>query len=543
MGLLLLPVIALTMAMVVCSSTPATNPGAGTQSQNGGGGPATAVDIVTYHNDTARTGQNLNETVLTPDNVTAAGFGKIAFLGADGSVDGEPLYLTGVSIGGQSHNVVFAATEHDSVYAFDADSGTQLWNVSLLGANETPSDDRGCYQITPEIGVTSTPVIDRARGPNGAIYLVAMSKDASGNYHQRLHALDIASGAELFGGPVEVRASYPGSGANSSGGSIVFDPQQYAERAGLLLLQGVLYTAWTSHCDQGLYTGWLIGYDAGTLAQTKVLNLTPNGSEGSVWMSGAGLAADSAGNIYFLDANGTFDTTLNAGGFPVNGDFGNAFLKIAASSALAVADYFSPYNTVQESNADEDLGAGGALVLPDLQDASGRTRHLALGAGKDGNIYVVDRDAMGKFDSGANHIYQELSGALGGQVFSMPAYFNQTVYFGAVGDRLKAFPVRSALLGSSPASQTGNSFVYPGATPSVSANGASNGIVWAVENANPAVLHAYDASNLSRELYNSNQSGARDNFGPGNKFITPAIANGKVFVGTGTGVAVFGLLK
>lgn len=536
--------------MLGCSSPPASNPGTGTLPAGGGGtppqnsgSPATAVDVVTYHNDTGRTGQNLNETVLTPGNVTAAAFGKIAFLAADGKVDAEPLYLSSLKIGGQSHNVVFAATEHASVYAFDADSGAQLWKVFLLAANETPSDDHGCGQISPEIGVTSTPVIDRGRGPNGVIYLVGMSKDPAGNYHQRLHALDLTSGAELFGGPVEIRATYPGSGANSSGGNVIFDPGQYAERAGLLLLGGALYTGWTSHCDQGPYTGWLIGYDAGTLAQTKVLNLTPNGSEGSIWMSGGGLAADSSGNIYFLDANGTFDTTLNSNGFPANGDFGNAFLKITASGPLAVADYFASSNTVQESNADEDLGSGGAIVLPDLQDASGRVRHLALGAGKDARIYMADRDAMGKFDPAADHIYQEISGALAGEVFSTPAYFNQTVYYGAVGDHIKAFKIQNALLPQSPSSQTGSSFGYPGATPSVSANGTSNGIVWAVENANPAVLHAYDASDLSHELYNSNQSGSRDNFGPGNKFITPTIANGKVFVGTGTGVAVFGLLK
>lgn len=535
--------IMLILGTVQCNSPSATNPGPVSPTPSGGGAPATAVDVVTYHNDTARTGQNLNESVLTPGNVTAAGFGKIAVLAADGKVDAEPLYLSSLTIAGQSHNVVFAATEHGSVYAFDADSGAQLWKVSLLGANETPSDDHGCSQISPEIGVTSTPVIDRGRGPNGAIYVVAMSKDAAGNYHQRLHALDLTSGAELLGGPAEIRATYPGNGANSSGGSVIFDPGQYAERVGLLLLGNVIYTGWTSHCDIQPYTGWLIGYDAGTLAQTKVLNLTPNGSEGSIWMSGGGLAADSSLNIYFLDANGTFDTTLNPGGFPANGDFGNAFLKIAASGPLAVADYFASSNTVQESNADEDLGSGGAMVLPDLQDASGRVRRLAIGAGKDANLYVADRDAMGKFDPAADHIYQEISGALAGQVFSTPAYFNQTVYYGAVGDHIKAFRIQNALLPQSPSGQTPNSFGYPGATPSISANGSANAILWAVENANPAVLHAYDASNLSRELYNSNQSGSRDSFGPGNKFITPTIANGKVFVGTGTGVAVFGLLK
>jgi outer membrane protein assembly factor BamB len=501
-----------------------------------------AVDVVTYHNDIARTGQNLNETVLTLANVNAGDFGKIAFLPVDGKVDGQPLYLSHLKVADRSHNVVFAATEHDSVFAFDADSGEQLWRVSLLSPGETPSDDHGCGQITPEIGVTSTPVIDRWRGADGVIYLVAMSKDESGNYHQRLHALDITTGAELFGAPVEIQATYPGNGANSFSGDVVFDPKQYAERVGLLLLNGVVYTGWTSHCDISPYTGWLIGYDAAALTQKGVLNLTPNGSEGSIWMSGAGLAADRRSNIYFLDANGTFDTTLDADGFPVNGDYGNGFLKISTSGHLAVADYFNPYNTVQESNADEDLGSGGALVLPDLKDAFGRVRHLAVGAGKDSNIYVVDRDAMGKFDANRNHNYQEISGAFTGGVFSMPAYFKHTVYYGAVEDRIKAFKIHEALLATSPTSQTGNIFGYPGATPSISAHGSLNGIVWAVGNGDTAVLHAYDAADLSQELYSSSQAGTRDNFGPGNKFITPTIADGKVFVGTTNGIAVFGLL-
>ena len=344
-------------------------------------------------------------------------------------------------------------------------------------------------------------------------------------------------------GPEEIQATYPGAGDNSSGGNVIFAPGQYAERAGLLLMNGAIYTSYTSHCDQRPYTGWLIAYDANTLAQTSVLNLTPNGNEGSIWMSGTAPAADSLGNIFFLDANGTFDTTLDANGFPNRGDFGNAFMKVStAAGKLAPADYFAVHNTVAESDADEDLGSGGAILLPDLSDASGQVHHLAVGAGKDSNIYVVNRDSMGKFNQGADNIYQEIHGALAGQVFSMPAYFNGTVYYGAVGDKIKAFSISNALLPTKPTQQTSTTFAYPGATPGISANGASNAILWAVENSNPAVLHAYDATNLATELYNSKQSGARDNFGPGNKFITPMIVNGKVFVGTPNGVAVFGLL-
>ncbi len=501
-------------------------------------------NVLTYHNDIARTGQNLSESILTTSNVVSATFGKLGFYPVDGLVDAQPLYASALAVPNNgTHNVLIIATEHASVYALDADSGATLWQVTMLKAGETTSDDRGCSQITPEIGVTSTPVIDRTQGPNGTVYVTAMSKDGSGNYHQRLHALDLALGTELFSGPVDIQATYPGTGDNSNGSSVVFDPGQYAERSALLLLNGVIYTGWTSHCDIRPYTGWIMGYSESTLAQTSVLNVTPNGNEGSIWMAGAGLAADSSGNIYFLDANGDFDTTLNASGFPTDGDYGNAFMKLSTSgNQLAVADYFEMDNGVGESDSDTDLGSGGTIVLPDMSDGSGHTLHLAVGAGKDSNLYLVNRDSMGKFSSNNSTIYQELDGALPGGVWAMPAYFNTTVYYGSVGSPIQAFTFTNAKLSTSATAQTANSFGYPGATPSISANGASNGIVWAVENSSPAVLHAYSATNLS-ELYNSNQAtGGRDQFGAGNKFITPTIVNGKVFVGTPNGVAVFGLL-
>jgi hypothetical protein len=505
-------------------------------------GPSTS-DVLTYHNDAARTGQNLTETALTTNNVTSAKFGKLGFYPVDGLVDAEPLYASQVAVPNSgTHNVLLVATEHGSVYAFDADSGATLWHVSTPKSGETTSDDHGCGQVTPEIGVTSTPVIDRTSGPHGAIYVVAMSKDGSGNYHQRLHALDLALGTELFSGPVDIQATYPGTGDNTNGTNVVFDPGQYKERAALLLLNGVIYAGWASHCDYRPYTGWIMGYSESTLAQTSVLNVTPNGSEGAIWMAGAGLAADNSGNIYFLDANGDFDTNLNANGFPSDGDYGNAFMKVSTSGGLAVADYFEMDNEASENGSDTDLGSGGTIVLPDLNDGSGNTMHLAVGAGKDSNLYVVNRDAMGKFSSNNTTIYQELAGALPGGVWAMPAYFNNVVYYGSVGSPIQAFTITNAKLSTSATAQTPTSFGYPGATPSVSANGTSNGIVWAVENKNPAVLHAYNATNLN-ELYNSNQaSGGRDQFGAGNKYITPMIANGKVFVGTTNGVAVFGLL-
>jgi Immunoglobulin I-set domain len=498
------------------------------------------INVLTYHNDLARTGQNLSETNLTLGNVNSMTFGKLGNLVVDAAVDAEPLYVSNLVVAGSAHNVVYIPTENDSVYAFDADTFAQLWKVSMLGPNETASDNRGCYQVSPIIGITSTPVIDPTAGPHGEIFLVAMSLDNGGNYYQRVHALDLSTGGEISGSPIAVQASYP-----TISGTTTFDPKKYKERAALLLLNGVIYTTWASHCDSGPYTGWVIGYNETSLQQTSVLDLTPNGSEGAIWMAGDGPAADSSGNIYFLDANGTFDDTLDSNSFPEHGDFGNSFIKIStAITGPSVADYFTMYNTDAESDVDRDLGSGGEVLLPDLQDTLGNTWHLAVGAGKDGHIYVVNRDQMGKFNTNNDSgIYQEIgSSGLGGAVFSTPAYFNNIVYYGAVGDRLRAFSILNAKLNSPSSSQSAASFAYPGTTPSISANGSSNGIVWAVENNNGGVLHAYDATNLSTELYNSNQAAnGRDNFAD-NKFITPMIANGKVFVGTPNSVVIFGLL-
>jgi hypothetical protein len=502
-----------------------------------------SVDVVTYHYDNGRSGENLNETTLTPANVNSATFGKKGEFTVDGKVDAQPLYLSQVTVAGQKKNVLYVATEHGSVYAFDADSingttATFLWKTSTLGTGESTSDNRGCGQVSPEIGITATPVIDRARN---AIYVVAMSKNSSGTYFQRLHALNLSTGVELFSGPQNITAAYPGTGDNASGGNVVFDPKQYKERPGLLQINGTIYTTWSSHCDIRPYTSWVMAFNADTLAQTSVLNLVPNGSEGGIWMAGTAPAADSNGNLFFIIGNGDFDTTLNTSGFPANGNCGNCFVKLTTSGGLKLADYFTPHNTVAESNADTDFGSGGGILLVDAKDSGGNTRHLSVGAGKDSIIYVVDRDSMGKFNSTTDQIYQEISGQLGGGVFSMPAFFNGTVYYGAVGDALKAFPVVTAKLAGTPSSQSTHSFSYPGTTPSISANGTTNAIVWAIENSG-AILFAYDATNLTKELYDSNQAaGNRDHFS-GNKFITPIVVNGKVYVGTSNSVAVFGLL-
>jgi len=544
----LLLVVALSACSGKSGGTAATTGTPGTPGSGGGGvnpTPAQPTDIVTYKYDLGRTGQNLTESVLTLANVNSQSFGLLRLLSTDGKVDAQPLYLSGLTVQGAKHNVLFVATENDSVYAFDADSGTLLWYVSLLGSGETVDDlpSNGCTQVTPTIGVTSTPVIDRSAGAHGTIFLVAMSvATASGTYYQRLHALDVTTGAELLNGPVVVSATYPMQGGTSS-----FDAGQYEERAALLLSGGTIYTSWTSHCDAPPYYGWIIAYSESTLARTAVLNVAANsGGEGpAIWMSGGGPAADSSGNVYLLTANGAFDTTLDANGFPSGGDYGNSFLKLStAGGTLTVADYFTMSNAVSESANDADLGSGGILLLPDLTDSGGTVRHLAVGAGKDTNLYVVNRDSMGKFNSNSNNIWQQLSGALPGGIWSTPAYFNGVLYYGNSNGALVAFPVSAARLAGTPSSSGATKYTYPGTSPAVSANGTGNGIVWAHENSSPAVLHAYDASNLAHELYNSSQAASgRDQFGAGNKFITPAIADGKVFVGTQSGVAVFGLLN
>ena len=533
-------------------STPTTPPPASTTPPPATTPPpstTSAGDVTTFKNDAARTGQFLTETTLTTANVNSTSFGLLHNVKVDGKVDAQPLYLS--QLGGK--NVVFVATEHGSVYWIDADSGMPIRQVSLLAAGETPSDTHGCGQVVPEIGITSSPVIDRAAGPNGTLYVVAMSIDKSSNYHQRLHALDVTTGAELLNGPMEITAT---SGATH------FEPGQYEERAALLLSGGLIYTSWTSHCDIAPYGGWVIAFKQADLSRASVINVAPGSNSNTtagpsgddtqfsrngpaIWMSGDGPAADAAGNVYFLTGNGRFETTLDGNGFPNQGDYGNSFVKLSSTGGnLAVADYFATFDEVHLSGQDLDLGSGGEMLLPDLTDSTNTVRHLVVGAGKDGKIYLVDRDNMGKFNSSRNNIWQQVDGALGGRVFASPAYFNGNLYYGAVGASLRAFSVTGAKVSATATSQSAAAFGYPGTSPVISANGSSNGIVWAHENkSGAAVLHAYDASNLATELYNNTQAtGSRDSIGSGNKFITPTVAGGKVFVGTTNSVAIFGLL-
>ena len=419
----------------------------------------------------------------------------------------------GVTIPGKGvHNVVYVVTEHDSVYAFDADSNTgsnatPLWHVSLInsaaGITSVPSDDISCNSIVPEVGITSTPVIDPA---SGTIYLEAQTKEVvSGvtSYVQRLHALDVTTGAEKFGGPVVIQATATGSGTGNDGdGHVAFNALTQINRAALLLDNGTVYIAFASLCDNGPFHGWLFGFDAQTLTNKSVLLITPNGEDGGIWLSGGGPACDSDGNIFVATGNGTFD--------PTSGDYGDSLLKLPNTSPLAVADYFTPFNQSTLDTNDLDLNSGGTVVLPD-EVGSGAHPHLTVGAGKQGTIYLVDRDNMGQFNAGGDtQIPQSIQGAIGG-CFETPAYFNHALYFVGANDVIKGFAINNGSIDTTPISQGFDALGWPGATPSISANGTNNGIAWALETkafstSGPTILHAYDAADLSDELYNSAQA-------------------------------------
>ena len=505
------------------------------------------ISVTTQHNDNSRTGQNIGETILTSSNVNVNNFGKLFTQRVDGQVYAQPLYLPNVIIPGKgTHNVVYAVTEHDSVYAFDADSNTggnasPLWQASFIdpthGITPVSNGDVGCSDMAPEIGITGTPVIDSA---TGTLYVVAKTKE-SGRFAQRLHALDVATGAEKFGGPVLIKAKARGTGDGSINGFIFFNPLREGQRPGLLLQNGSVYIGWASHCDIGPYHGWIISYDAATLAQTGVWNATPNGGLGGFWASGAGLAGDASFNTYVVTGNGTFD--VNARGL----DYGDSIIKLPLpnSGRFKVTDFFTPFDQQMLNDADLDLGSGGILLLP---DQSGPHQHLLVQAGKEGTIYLIDRDNMGHYNpNNNNQIVQSLDTAIGG-MWAMPAWWNNNVYFGGNGDYLKlyTFDTNTGLLSTTPASQSGTFFGYPGTTPSISANGTSNAIAWALEtdafNTGSAILHAYDATDLSNEIYNTTLNASRDDPGIAVKFTVPTIANGKVYVPAVKKLSVYGLL-
>ena len=534
------------------SSNPSQNPNPSPNpnpNPNPSPGPTTQVSVLTREYDNARTGANLNETVLTPANVNVNQFGRLFSYTFQGDTYAQPLYVPNVAIPGQgTHNVVYVATEHDVVYAFDADGNTAnpLWTASFInpaaGINPVdPATDFGqLYEdIRNEIGITGTPVIDPT---SGTLYVVAKTNE-NGNFVQRLHALDIATGAEKFGGPVLINPTFAGTGSTvDANGNDTFKPLVNNQRAALLLENGIVYVAFGSHGDFDPWLGWVLGYDAQTLQIVKMFLPTPDDDGGSIWQAGGGPAADSSGNVYIAAANGGFDVP-NGGR-----DYGDSFLKLSpAGNPMEVLDYFTPYDQSLRNNNDWDIGSGGVMLVPDQPSGPA---HLLISGDKEGLLFVINRDHMGQFNgsdnSGAVQTVQVNPGIPTNQgIFASPAYWSGNVYIGGVGNPLQAYKLSGGQLSLS--SQSHTVFPYPGITPVVSANGNSNAIVWAVDVAGfdtgfHGTLHAYDANNLGNELYNSDMAALRDTAPGGVKFTVPVIANGKVYMAGRDGMVVYGLL-
>jgi len=524
--------------------------------------PAFGTDVLTYHNDNARTGANLNETRLTRANVNPATFGLLMKYDVAGYVYTQPLVVTGVQIPGHGpRDVVYIATEADSVYALDANSqagpdGGILWQTSLgEGVNVVTNHEFGgryhdnvLQDMLPRVGITGTPVIDPA---TGTLYVVALNREVTTttNYYQRLHALDIATGAERPGSPVNITATYPGHGATSVNGVLTFNPRQQNQRCALTLAGGILYIAYSSYADTDPYQGWIIGFDPHTLQPlpNQVFNTTPNATEadfgshageGALWMAGNGLCVDEHSNLFFEVANGSFDA--DQGG----GDYGDSFMRLATSGGISVADYFTPFNQAALQAADADLGSGGPVLLPD-EVGSPEHPHLIVGGGKEGIIYLVDRDHMGHYNPANDSQIVQSFQIHTGRLFSTPAYFNHTLYFQGIGGVMRAIAINHGLMNPTPASSSRTSFSGFGTTPSVSANGTNDGIVWAIQtdgatSGGAAVLHAYNSDNLAEELYSSRTEARRDNPGIAVKMTVPTVVNGRVYIGVQGGLAVFG---
>jgi hypothetical protein len=537
-----------------------------------GGWTATAqISVLTQHYDIARTGANTSETVLTPANVNSLEFGKLFSHSVDGYVYAQPLYVPGVTMGsgtpqaGTRHNVVFIATENDSVYAFDADSNapaanaSPLWHITLLdsahgaasGAVAVPSSDLHQTDIVPVIGITSTPVIDPS---TGTIYVVGKTKE-SGTYVQRLHALSITNGAEKFGGPVKLAASVPGNGAGSTSGVLHFDPFWQNQRASLLLLHGIVYIGFGAHQDFGTWHGWILAYNAGTLKQTGAWCSTPNGNDGGIWGAGTGIAADVPdpsghpyGRIFTATGNGKFDAVApNYNNFM---DYADSIVKLdltngvptMIASGRTVGDDFTAFNQSSLNNGDLDQGSGGTLLLP---NAASGGQHLLVQTGKTGRVYVVNQESMGGYHP-TNSSDPQQKATVGG-MWSTAAYWNGHLYFWGSSDHLREFSFANGVMssGSTASAEFSN---FPGSTPVVSANGNANGIVWNVISQNfgnrgREVLQAHNAANVSKLLYSSDQDLSRDNPGAAVKFVVPTVANGKVYVGAEYQVSVYGLLN
>jgi hypothetical protein len=493
------------------------------------------AQVLTSQYDNARTGANLRETILTPANVNRTSFGKLFSWAVDGDVYAQPLYVPGVEIPGKGlHNVLYIATEHNSVYAFDAEGNPRepLWKVSFLGSRirTVPASEAQCPFIAPEIGVTSTPVIELE---TGTLFVLARTMEGGGllsygHHVQKLHALAITTGVEKFGGPVAVQGSIRTRGAR-----LEFDPLRANPRAALLLVNGNVVLTWASACDVGPYYGWVMAYDAHTLAQTAIFNASPDGKESGIWQGDTGPAADRDGHIYMATGNGVF--TASSGGV----DFGDTLLKLRLTpGALSLLDYFTPSDEDNLNSRDADLGSGGPVVLP---DQPGAHPHLVVVAGKGQTLYLIDRDRMGKFQPGRNpHAVQNVVIPYRGGMYGAPAYWNQHLYTLFSNDALRDYSLNRGML--SPQSiKEASERIGPGGTPTVSANGARNGIAWVLqakgrrERDQTAVLHAYDALDVGHELYSSADAGASL------RFNIPVVANGRVYVGSSRQVTVYGL--
>jgi uncharacterized repeat protein (TIGR03806 family) len=517
-----------------------------------------ALNVLTYHNDNARDGANTNEVLLTLANVNVSTFGRLITYPTDGLIIAQPLYVSGLVIPGQGpHNAVFVATENNSVYAFDADSnaGTNeglLWQTNLGIAVSSFNDEfgnryQGTYygDIVPVVGITGTPVIDLA---SGTLYVNVHTRIATAtttNYYHSIHALNITNGAEQSYSPVIVTNSVPGTGVESTNGVVGFDPRTENQRPGMTLAGGMVYAAYGSYADTDPYHGWVLGFDATNLAQSAnyVFNTTPNATvatfgvnagEGALWMGGNGLCVDASNNLYFATANGSFSANTNGG------DYGDSFVKLSTFNGLAVVDYFTPYNQAVMSVNDTDLGSGGTILLPDSVGSASHP-HLMVGCGKDGILRLVDRENMGHFNAANdNQIVQEVPGAITG-AWSTPAYFNNQIYYQGSGDVMKGFFISNAIITPTPVSEATINFSALGGTPSISANGTNNAIVWTIQSdGGPDVLHAYNATNLALELYNSSQNLARDNPGQAIIMTTATVINGKVLVGAQYALSIFG---
>ena len=499
--------------------------------------------VYTYHNDVARDGVNTSEYALTTANVNGSTFGKLFSCQADAAIYTQPLWVSNITIGAAKHNIVVVATMHDTVYVFDADASpcVTYWHTQFIPSGETfyTAGDVSTNSIFPDIGILGTPVIDST---SNIIYLVTKTKninDPGPIVHQRLHALNLADGTEIANSPVELDSSITVPGNCEGGSTIGFNAARENQRPGLALVNGVVYIAWASHGDVDPYHGWVLGFNASTLSRVSAFNTSPNAAEGlgycraGIWMSGGAPAADAAGNLYVITGNGIFDGTSA---------FGDSFLKLSVTSGLALADWFTPMDQLSLDAFDQDLGAGGAAVLVD--QTSGPHPHLIIGGGKSQNLYLLDRTNMGHFTSGGpDKVVQTLK--VSESSFSTPAFWQNTLYFfGFNGPGLAyTFLPASDTFNPSVASATTPSFSFPGSSPSVSSNGNSNGIVWMIDansfgtgdggpgTAGPAVLHAFDATNLGTELWNSSQVPA-DAAGNAVKFTVPTVANGKVYVGT-----------